>query len=82
MTLQNLPSKVLIKVVKVRLSNRNKTFDTYGILDYGSECTMLHSGAAKYLGLAGWSDKLKLCTVRQLTETLEGTSVNLRITAI
>lgn len=50
--------KVLLKVVKVRLCNRNKTFDTYAILDDGSERTMLLPGAAKYLGLEAETEKL------------------------
>lgn len=78
---QSMSPKVLLKVVKVRLFNKTKTFDTYAILDDGSERTMLLPGAAKYLGLEGEPEQLELRTVRQQTETLKGRTVNLKISA-
>lgn len=77
----SLSPKVLLKVVKVKLSNKGKTFDTYAILDDGSERTMLLPGAAEHLGLEGEPEKLKPRTVRQQTETLEGRNVNLEISS-
>lgn len=67
---QNLSPKVLLKVVKVKLSNQDKTFDTYAIVDDGSEHTMLLPGAETYLELEGEPGKPKLCTVRQQKEHL------------
>ncbi|XP_034559382.1 uncharacterized protein LOC117827042 isoform X1 [Notolabrus celidotus] len=78
---QSMSPKVLLKVVKVRLINKNKIFDTYAILDDGSERTMLLRGAAEYLGLRGEPEKLELRTVRQQTETLNGRNVNLKLSA-
>ena len=60
----------------MRLSNKDKTFDTYAILDDGSECTMLLPGTAEYLGLEGEPEQLELRTVRQQTEKLEGRTLD------
>lgn len=68
-------------MVQVRLSNQDKTFDTYAILDDGSERTMLLPGAAEYLGLWGEPEQLELHTVRQQTEKLEGRTVNFKLPA-
>lgn len=71
-----MSTRVLLKEVKVRFSHKGKTFDSHAILDDGSEHTTLLPGAAQYLGSAGVPEKLKLCTVRQQTETPEAKSVN------
>lgn len=76
---QNASPKVLLKVVKVKLSNKNHTLETYAILDDGSERTILLPSAAKSLGLDGAAEILDLRTIRQETETIQGKSVTLRI---
>ncbi|XP_029969593.1 uncharacterized protein LOC115404414 [Salarias fasciatus] len=53
-------SRVLLKVVQVRLHHGNRTLNTYAILDDGSERTMLLSGAAEELGVSGTPEDLPL----------------------
>lgn len=78
---QSKSPKVLLKVVKVKLTNKNRTLETYAILDDGSERTILLPSAAEYLGLDGAAEKLVLRNVRQETETMQGRSVTLKIAA-
>lgn len=74
-------TRVLLKVVKVLLSYRERKLETYAILDDGSERTMLLATAATSLGLDGAAKSLMLKTVRQGTETLTGTTVTLNISS-
>jgi len=69
-------NKVLLKVVEVTLHNGNRSLDTYAILDDGSERTILLHPAAQTLQLKGKSENLKLRTVRQDVQTLNGASVS------
>lgn len=78
---QSMSPKVLLKAVKLRLFNKTETFDTYAILDDGSEQMMLLPGDAKYLDLEGEPEQLELRTVRQQTETLNRRTINLKISA-
>ncbi len=69
-------NKVLLKVVEVTLQNGNKSLDTYALLDDGSERTILLHSAAQTLQLRGKSESLKLRTVRQDVQTLNGATVS------
>lgn len=75
---QSKSPKVLLKVVKVKLSNKNRTLETYAIIDGG---TIILPSAAKYLELDGVGENLDLRTVRQETETMQGRTVPLKIAA-
>ncbi|XP_073669326.1 uncharacterized protein [Paramisgurnus dabryanus] len=68
--------RLLLKVVEVTLRNGNKSLDTYAILDDGSERTILLHPAAQKLQLIGESESLKLRTVRQDVQTLNGATVS------
>ncbi len=68
--------KVLLKVIEVTLQNGNKSLDTYALLDDGSERTILLHSAAQTLQLRGKSESLKLRTVRQDVQTLNGATVS------
>lgn len=70
---------VLLKVVRVLLHHGNRTLNTYGILDDGSERTMLLSAAARELGFQGMREDLPLRTIRQDVQTLRGSSVSFHI---
>ncbi len=72
-------NSVLLKVLKVILSHHGKSVETYAILDDGSERTMLLSSAAEMLGLNGVAESLKLRTVRQGSEEINGRSVTFTI---
>nr|XP_055064967.1 uncharacterized protein LOC129447318 [Misgurnus anguillicaudatus] len=72
-------SRVLLKVVRVLLRNRDKTLDTYAVLDDGSERTMLLAEAAHKLGLQRKPEDLALRTIRHEVQTLKGSSVSFSI---
>lgn len=70
-------NSVLLKIVKVVLSHKGKTLETYAILDDGSERTMLMSSAADHLGLH--AESLVLRTIQQDTEKIKGATVSFTI---
>ncbi|XP_073719332.1 uncharacterized protein [Misgurnus anguillicaudatus] len=72
-------NSVLLKVVKVILSAQGKTLETYAILDDGSEKTMLLSPAAEMLGLNGAAECLKVRTIRQGIEEIDGANVTFSV---
>ncbi|RXN18779.1 hypothetical protein ROHU_026072 [Labeo rohita] len=74
-------SRVLLKVVRVLLRNRDKTLDTYAILDDGSERTMLLPEAVEKLGLHKKPEDLALRTIRQEVQTLKGATVSFKISS-
>lgn len=57
-------SQVLLKGTKVILRNGEHAFETFTILDYGSEHTIFLQAAAQKLKLHGKPEKLALTTVR------------------
>lgn len=74
-------SRVLLKVVKVRLHHGDQSINTYAILDDGSERTMLLSDAAEKLGVQGIQEDLPLRTIREEVQTLRGASVSFFISS-
>ncbi len=74
-------SRVLLKVVRVLLRNRDRTLDTYAILDDGSERTMLLPEAVDKLGLHKKPEDLALRTIRQEVQTLKGAAVSFKISS-
>lgn len=72
-------SRVLLKVVKIRIHHGDQTFNTYAILDDGSERTMLLPTAAEKLCIQGTPEDLPLRTIRQDLQTRSGASVSLSI---
>ncbi|KAL0199428.1 hypothetical protein M9458_007968, partial [Cirrhinus mrigala] len=74
-------SRVLLKVVRVLLRNRDRTLDTYAILDDGSERTMLLPEAVEKLGLHKKPEDLALRTIRQEVQTLKGAAISFKISS-
>lgn len=74
-------SRVLLKVVKVRLQYRERALETYAVLDDGSERTILLCEAADKLGLRGIPEELALRTIRQETQVLQGASVSFSVSS-
>ncbi|XP_052449737.1 uncharacterized protein LOC128011416 [Carassius gibelio] len=74
-------TRVLLKVVRVLLRNRDRILDTYAILDDGSERTMLLPEAVEKLGLHKKPEDLALRTIRQEVQTLKGAAVSFRISS-
>lgn len=75
-------TRVLLKVVRVLLRNKDRTLDTYAVLDDGSERTMLLPEAVDRLGLQGRQEDLVLRTIRQDVQTLKGSSVSFCISPL
>lgn len=71
-------SRVLLKVVKVRLQYCERALETYAVLDDGSETILLFEAADK-LGLCGIPEELALRTIRQETQVLQGASVSFSV---
>ncbi|XP_067218788.1 uncharacterized protein [Chanodichthys erythropterus] len=74
--------KVLLKVVRVLLRHKDKTLDTYAVLDDGSERTILLSPAATKLGIHGTVESLALRTIRQEVQTVTGASASFQISPV
>ncbi|XP_067280639.1 uncharacterized protein [Pseudorasbora parva] len=74
--------KVLLKVVRVLLRHKDKTLDTYAVLDDGSERTILLSPAASKLGIHGPVESLALRTIRQDVQTVSGAVVSFQISPV
>lgn len=74
-------SRVLLKVVRVLLRNKDRTLDTYAILDDGSERTMLLPEAVDKLGLHKRPEDLALRTIRQDVQTLKGSAISFKISS-
>ncbi|KAK0156172.1 hypothetical protein N1851_000542 [Merluccius polli] len=76
---QSSRSKVLLKVVKVRLHHHDTVYDTYAVLDDGSERTILLQEAVLKLGLRGSEEKLRLRTIRRDLKEITGARVEFSI---
>ncbi len=72
-------SRVLLKLVKVRLQYRERDLETYSVLDDGSERTILLCEAANKLDLRGIPEELALRTIKQETKMLQGASVSFSV---
>lgn len=70
----NRSPKVLLKIVKVLLHNRDRVLETYAVLDDGSESLILPQ-AVQHLNLASTPETLNLWTVHQDVVQLHGASV-------
>ncbi|XP_035235202.1 uncharacterized protein LOC118206521 [Anguilla anguilla] len=75
-------SRVLLKIVRVNLYYQDRVFNTYAVLDDGSERTILLSSAARRLGIRGQAEDLTLRTIRQDIKTLPGSRVSFTITSV
>lgn len=70
---------MLLKIVRVNLHYQDRVFNTYAVLDDGSEKTILLSSAASHLEILGQAEDLTLRTIRQYTKTLPGSRVSFTI---
>lgn len=75
-------NRVLLKVVRVLLRCKNRTLDTYAILDDGSECTILLFAAAQKLNLKGEEEELSIRTIHQKVSRLQGSKVSFSISPV
>ena len=77
----NHSSRVMLKVVPVKLHYGGRTLDTHAVLDDGSERTILLPAAAKHLGLHRVEKALPLRTIRQDVVKLKGASVSFEVSS-
>lgn len=75
-------SQDLLKVIKVIVQHKGKSLDTYAVLDFSSECTIILYSAAQRLGLTGQSEDLALRTIRQDITKLHVTAVSFKISTV
>lgn len=68
----NRSQKVMLKIVKVLLHNREKVMETYAVLDDGSERSIVLSQAVDQLNLPTEPETLTLRTVHQDVVNLHG----------
>lgn len=78
----NHSSRVMLKVVPVKLHYGGRTLDTHAVLDDGSERTILLPAAAKHLGLQRVEEALPLRTIRQDVVKLKGASVSFEVSSL
>lgn len=76
----NHSGSVMLKVVKVRLYNDNRSLETYAVIDYGSECTI--PTAVQQMALPKKAESLMLRTVHQEVVQLKGNSVTLKLSPV
>lgn len=74
-------SRVLLKVVRIRIHYGDQTIDTYAILDDGAERTMLLPASVEQFGVRGIPEDLLLRTIRQDIQTLNEASVSFSISS-
>ena len=72
-------ANVLLKVAKVHLHSEGRVFETYAVLDDGSERTFLLPEAAHQLGLQGMEEKLAIRTIQRDVKDIIGARVSFEI---
>ncbi|XP_025763702.1 uncharacterized protein LOC109202593 [Oreochromis niloticus] len=77
----NRSPKVMLKVVKVLLYNRDQTLETHAILDDGSERSIILPQAVRRLKLTPEPETLALRTVHQEVVQLHGASVSFQVSS-
>ena len=69
----------MLKVVKVHMHNAELSLETFAVLDYGSERTIILPPAVQHLNLTKEPETLPLRTVRHDVIHLQGASVSFEI---
>ncbi|XP_058625394.1 uncharacterized protein LOC131536472 [Onychostoma macrolepis] len=78
----NRSQKVMLKIVKVLLHNREKFMEAYAVLDDGSERSIILSQAVEQLNLPTEPEILTLRTVHQDVVNLYGATVSLHVSPL
>ena len=75
--------EVLLQVVPIRvMSEAGNQITTYGLVDSGSDITMIDSSLVKLLNIKGSTSKLSLTTVNSFDSKEEGLKVNFKIAPV
>lgn len=76
-------SDVLLQVIPVRvISNAGCEITTYGLIDSGSDITMIDPSLVKLLNITGSASKLSLTTVNNADVEEEGMKVDFKIASL
>ncbi|XP_034555777.1 uncharacterized protein LOC117824414 [Notolabrus celidotus] len=78
----NQPQQIMLKVVKVILSNGDQTLEMYAVLDDGLERSIILPQAVHYLNLSKQPETLNIWTVQQSVEQLHGSSVSFDVSPL
>ncbi|KAI2657497.1 hypothetical protein H4Q32_008840 [Labeo rohita] len=78
----NRSQKVMLKIVKVLLHNREKVIEAYAVLDDGSERSVVLSQAVDQLNLPSEPETLTVRTVHQDVVNLHGATVSLHVSPL
>ena len=76
-------SEVLLQVIPVKvISNSGRQITTYGLIDSGSDITMVDPSLVKLLNIEGTLSKLSLTTVNSADVEERGMKVNFKIASL
>ena len=76
-------SEVLLQVIPVKvISNSGRQITTYGLIDSGSDITMVDPSLVKLLNIEGTPTKLSLTTVSSADVEQRGMKVNFKIASL
>ena len=66
------PRSIYLQIVPVKVHGKgNVTFDTYALLDSGSQSTLIRDDVAKRLGLKGKRKFIRIATVKDQAESIQ-----------
>ena len=66
------PRSIYLQIVPVKVHGKgNETFDTYALLDSGSQSTLIRDDVAKRLGLKGKRKFIRIATVKDQAESIQ-----------
>ena len=77
------PSEVLLQIVPLKVIGNNGTaVTTYGLIDSGSDVTMIDPSLVEKLGIQGESSQLLLSTVNEREKRQQGLKVDFKISSV
>ena len=77
------PSSVLLQIVPLKVIRNNGTaVTTYGLIDSGSDVTMIDPSLVEKLGIQGESSQLLLSTVNEREKRQQGLKVDFKISSV
>ena len=77
------PSEVLLQMVPLKVIGNNGTaVTTYGLIDSGSDVTMIDLSLVEKLGIKGESSQLLLSTVNEKEKRQQGLKVDFKISSV
>ena len=75
------PKDIYLQIVPVTLHVNERSYDTYALLDNGSQSTLLKKEVVDKLGLLGRKKAVNLSTIKDKSETVQVTEVALDVSA-